>query len=150
MSKFVDIEIDRGSVKRFEKSSKRYGKESAKALLRAIMRTAFAVESDAKRRLQGQLGSARHWVTGRLASSVHVEAKGENTFEGVKDSEAKDGKLNVSVKELEAVVGTNVEYAQKIEFDYDSFIMFGYNRQAKNLPKRVQEEWNKLDKKFNG
>jgi phage gpG-like protein len=148
MGNFIDIEVDQKSVKLVENGLKRYGIESVKALWRAITRTAFAIETDAKERLAGNLGSARHIVTGRLRSSIHVEYKGANTFKGVAASKGSDGKLNVPIEDLEAVVGTNVEYAPKIEFDYDSFMRFGTTRQSKNLSKRVEKEFKKLDKKL--
>ena len=146
MSKFIDIEVDQKSLNNVLKDYKQYGVKAAKALWNGLTRTAFAVETDAKRRLSGELGSARHIVTGRLRASVHTEFKGENSFKGVKDSETKDGKLNVPIGELEAVVGTNVEYAPKIEFNYDQFIQFAANRQRKKLTQRVTEELKKIKK----
>ena len=150
MSKDIEIEIDPKTLKLFEKSIKRYGVESPKALLRAIMQTAFAIETDAKYRLSGKLGSPRHWVTGRLASSVHVESKAVNTFTAIKDSKQSDATFGKPIDDMEALVGTNVEYAEKIEYDYDSFIGFAVVRNLKKFPQRVKKEWEKMDKKFKG
>jgi hypothetical protein len=73
-----------------------------------------------------------------------VETARINSYVSTSESEAGDGSLNTPVSGAEALVGTNVEYAHKIEFDYDSFLQFAANRQAKNLPKRVNEELDKL------
>lgn len=144
MSDPISIELDPASVKAFDKSVKQYGKKAIEAFKRAMMRTALAIESDAKKRLRGRLGSAKHWVTGRLASSVHTEMKGENTFKACKDSKSRDGSLNIPYDDMEGIVGTNVEYAEKIENDYDSFLRFAAERQQKNFPKRVEEEINRI------
>ena len=146
MSKFIDIEVDQKSLNNVLKDYKTYGVKAAKALWNGLTRTAFAVETDAKRRLTGELGSARHIVTGRLRASVHTEFKGENSYKGIGASKPSDANLNTPVGDLEAIVGTNVEYAQKIEFDYDSFMQFAGLRQAKQLPKRVEEELKKIKK----
>ena len=145
MSDFVKIELDQNSVNDVNKSFRDYGKKAAKALKDAILLTGYAIVSDAKNRLNGRLGSAKHWITGRLASSVHVESKGVNSFKmESKDSEVKDGSLGVSIADDEAVVGTNVHYAPKIEFDYDSFLRFAGERQEKKFAQRVTKELNKI------
>ena len=143
----ISVEIDKASAERVNRDLKRYGMAAAKAVMDAILRTAYAIETDAKNRLNGKLGSARHWVTGRLASSVHVETDRINSFVPITDSKSGDRSLNAPVSGAEALVGTNVEYAHKIEFDYDSFLQFAANRQAKNLPKRVNQELDKVAKK---
>lgn len=144
MNKFIEIELDQKSAKAVQKSFKDYGKDAVEAIKRGVMRTALAIETDAKRRLRGELGSARHWITGRLAASVHTEMEGENTFEKKQESKSGDGKLGVNVGGLEAAVGTNVEYADKIEFEYDSFLRFAGERQQRKFPKRVEEEINRI------
>ena len=149
MSKAFEIEVDQKSINLVNKSLKQYGVEAAKALMDAIFLTAIEMETDAKKRLNGQLGSAKHWITGRLASSVHAEVKGKNTFNGTNASEPADGSLGVPVGDLEAIVGTNVEYGPKIEFGYDSFIQFASVKNAPNLPKWVTKKLNDLAKSFN-
>jgi len=144
MSGFVNIELDPQSVKEVNKSLRQYGQKAVDAIKTAVMRTALAIESDAKRRLNGMLGSAKHWVTGRLASSVHTEMEGLNSFDPIVDSKSGDESLGVPFEEMEGIVGTNVEYAEKIENDYDSFLRFAGERQEKNFKKRVEEEMNKI------
>ncbi len=128
----------------------RFGKEAGKAVKNGVDRTAIAMESDAKKRLAGDLGGKRRILTGRLRASVHAELKeGENHGE---DS------LGEKIASDEAVVGTNVVYANRIEFGFKgtdslgrkynqegmSYLGFAAIRQAKELPKRVTEELNKL------
>ena len=144
MSGFVNIELDPLSVRDVNKSLRQYGQKAVDAIKTAVMRTALAIESDAKRRLNGQLGSAKHWVTGRLASSVHTEMEGLNSFDPIVDSKSGDESLGVPFEEMEGIVGTNVEYAKKIENDYDSFLRFACERQGKNFKKRVEQEMNKI------
>jgi hypothetical protein len=149
VSKFIDISVDEASIKRVTTSFEKYGVAAAKALMNAIYRTALSMESDAKLRLNGKLGSARHWVTGRLASSVHAETNAKNSFKGINESEPSDGSFGVPIDDLEALIGTNVVYGPKIEFEYDSFIQFAATKQSPELPKRIEKELNKLADKFN-
>lgn len=149
MSKFVSIEVDQKSLNTVTQALRTYGRDAAKALLRGLWRTGLSIESDAKRRLNGQLGSARHWITGRLASSVHTEAKGQNSFKGESASEASDSSFGIQPDELEVYVGTNVAYAPKIEFEYDSFIEFATLKRSPELTKNIEKELDKLAKKFN-
>jgi len=141
---FVNIEVDRASAKALQSSMKQYGRRAIKAITDGIKRTALAIETDAKRRLNGQLGSAKHWITGRLAASVHTEMEGLNSFDAVAESKQKDSNLQETVSDMEGIVGTNVEYADKIEFDYDSFLRFAAERQSRKFSKRVEQELNKI------
>jgi hypothetical protein len=52
------------------------------------------------------------------------------------------------VDNLEALVGTNVLYGPKIE-SLDSFVIFATNKRSPELPKKIEDELNKLAKKFN-
>ena len=142
MSKLVSIELT--NMKEVNRSFRQYGNKAVNAIRKAVLRTGLAAETDGKMRLNGELGSGRHWVTGRLGTSVHMETKEKNTFKAVENSKAKDGRLNVPVEDLEAVVGSNVEYGPKIEFDYDSFIRWAGENQEGKFPKRVTEELNKI------
>jgi hypothetical protein len=79
---------------------KGYEKEAEQAINKAVTDTAKAIETDAKRRLQGQLGSKRHWITGNLAKSIY----------------------NRIVQSMEKVVGTKLPYAPYIEFGTGDFV----------------------------
>lgn len=149
MSKFIDIEVDRASLAKVNASIKSYGVDAAKALMRGLWRGALNIETDAKLRLDGRLGSARHWVTGRLASSVHSEVKGDNSFTPIPESGTGDGSFGIPMQDLEVYVGTNVNYGPKIEFEYDSFINFSVTKNTPKLSEYIEKELNKITEKFN-
>jgi len=122
---------------------KKYRKEADKAVKRGVDRTAIAIETDAKTRLQGGLGGQRRIDTDRLRSSVHAELK-----QG--DAIGSDS-LGVRIAEDEAVTGTNVFYGPFIEFgtryiNAMSFLGYAAVRQSKRLRERVIEELNKVAK----
>lgn len=146
-SNFIEIELQ--NEKLVNQGLRRFGGDVKKAVISALHATGLEIESIAKMRLNGLLGSARHWVTGRLASSIHTEMKGVNTFKGIAESKPGDGRLGVNIGEMEAAVGTNVEYADKIEFDYDSYLRFAGEKAGRNLVKQGEKEINKQVDRFN-
>ena len=122
---------------------KRYGKEAKKAVKRGVDRTAIAVETDAKLRLEGGLGGDKRIKTGNLRASVHAELK-----QG--EAHGKYG-LGEKIDDMEAIVGTNVEYAEFIESGTRyiapmSYLEFAAIRQDVKLRERVTDELNKLVK----
>jgi hypothetical protein len=135
------------------KDFKGYEKEAEKAINKAVSDTAKGIESDAKKRLKGMMGSAKHWITGRLASSIY----------------------NRVVKSMEKVVGTDVFYAPYIEFGTgdlveisegtedvaalfkgkgirkvnikgDSFLNWAALNQQKKLTERIEKNLNEIQK----
>lgn len=154
MSKDVSIELV--NLKEVQASINNYGNDARTAVIKAIHLTGKAIESTAKLRLRGRLDSARHWVTGRLTTSVHMEHnmdyKDKNTYKSDDSSGAVDGILGIQLEDMEAAVGTNVEYAGKIEFDYDSFLRYAAEKQEPKYIKQMTEEFNKIaaERKFEG
>ena len=148
-SKLVDIEVDKSSADLVKKGLRKFDGDIKQAIISAVHATALRIESVAKLRLRGALGSAKHWVTGRLASSVHTEMKGVNTFKAGQSSQSGDGRLGVNIGELEAAVGTNVEYADKIEFNYDSFLRYAGENASRGLIKEGVRRINEITKKYN-
>ena len=138
---------------------RQYGKEAEKAIKKAVDDTALAVESDAKKRLNGMFGSAKHWITGTLAKDVHKQL-------------TQSGDLAEGLTSTEAAVGTNLKYAPYIEFgtgDFvdimpgwediaikfkgrkkvkgfkgDSFLGWASLNQSKKLPERITKQMNKV------
>lgn len=147
-SKLVDIEVDKSSADLVKKGLRKFDGDIKQAIISAIHATGLRIESVAKLRLKGALGSAKHWVTGRLASSVHTEMEGVNTFEADQSSQSDDGSLGVDIGEMEAAVGTNVEYAQDIE-DLDSFLRYAGENQSRELVRKGMEEINKMVDRYN-
>jgi hypothetical protein len=127
---------------------KKVGVEVQKAVKRGVNRTALAIETDAKKKLT----SDGHIITGRLRASIHAETKEGQSFNySDKDGNAFDGSLREQIGEVEAVAGTNVEYAPYIEFGTskiaaDSYLGYAAVKQDKLLRERVTEEINKVIK----
>lgn len=141
----VNIMVDTISYEELKKDLKEYGKEAEKALWRSIKFTGLRMETIAKERLRGLYGSAKHWITGRLISSIHNEVKG-NTSYSYKDDDGKvfSGDLGEPLNDMELVVGTNVIYAAKIEFEHDRFIGYAAEKGEVILEQRLEKELNKL------
>jgi hypothetical protein len=92
MSGFIGLEVT--GTDNLIKDFKGYEKEAQEAVDKAVSDTAKSVETDAKNRLKGLYGSAKHIVTGVLRSSIYNRP----AIGGGK------------------VVGTTVDYAPYIEF----------------------------------
>jgi phage gpG-like protein len=88
----IGVQID-GS-ERLINDLKMYGIKAEKAVDIAVRDTANAVKKDATKRLKGEEGSRRHYITGTLAKSIY----------------------NKVVQSMERIVGTGLEYAKYIEF----------------------------------
>jgi hypothetical protein len=92
MAGFIGLQVT--GAEDLIKDFKGYEKEAQKAVDKAVSDTAKMIETDAKNRLKGLYGSAKHIVTGVLRSSIY-------------NKPAADGGK---------VVGTYVDYAPYIEF----------------------------------
>ena len=135
MNPMMNIKVE--GTEQLMKGFEKYRKEAEKAIKRGVDRTAVAIESDAKSRLEGGLGGQRRIKTDRLRASVHAELE--------------EGELGVPIAKNEAITGTNVEYGPFIEFGTRfmaamSFLGFAAVRQDKKLKERVTEELNKINK----
>ena len=131
--------------------------ESDLAIMKAFKKVGLLIQSAAKLRLK----EMKHYITGRLASSIHSEVKegivhdnGEvsaTTFDYKAEvsGEMFDGTLHEEIAPLELIVGTNVEYAEKIEVKYDSYLRFAAELGDSQLQKYVTEQINEGVKKAN-
>jgi phage gpG-like protein len=130
-------------------------KQIHSAVKSGIDRTALAMEKDAKDKLK----SDGHIITNRLRASVHAELKeGENYQYSDNNGQSFDGSLNLDVGKLEAVIGTNVVYALRIEFGFNGtdslgrkynqaaspFMGYAQLKQKKLLKERIIQELNKI------
>ena len=97
---------------------------------REIQATAFEIDRGAKKGVRVD--------TGRLRSSIHPQFKGTTAFQYA-DEEGGffDGFLQLNLKMFEAIVGTNVEYAQKIE-KADPFLEPAARQAKANFQKRMK------------
>lgn len=98
--------------------------------------TALRIETGAKK----QITADNHVVTGRLRSSIHAKLKPTETFiynDGT--GRVYGGSLEAGVQDgKEAVVGTNVVYAEKIEHT-DSYLLKACQDEAPELAKRLKK-----------
>jgi hypothetical protein len=120
----IKTEIASDSMKsllqRFNHISKSVGERGLRTPVGDLLNEAgLELETIAKK----QITSDRHVVTGRLRSSIHLKQSTSESFLYNNDKgEQHNGTLTDSVKPGESViVGTNVEYAMKIE-TLDSFL----------------------------
>jgi len=151
----IGVEIQ--GVEGLKKDLNAYSKEAQKAIDTAVKQTALAIQTDAKKRLNGMLGSNKHNIHGGagLLGSIYHRI----------------------VESMEWVVGTPNFYAPYIEFgtgdlvftnfdfdDYtkrvaaqfkgkgikkvnirgDSFLNFAAVNQSKKLVERIETELNKI------
>lgn len=126
----IEVRLDGLSYDGLLKDLAAYGEKSRKAIRTAVVKTCYSTESTAKKRLRGMMGSAKHWITGRLASSVHTEIEGINNYQSGKDSMPGDGNLDEPIGFLNGVVGTNVDYGPSIEFGSKPHVIKARNAKA--------------------
>ena len=111
----ISVKVD---TKQAIANVKKYQFHKLNNLQDAIYKTAFLIDEKAKKEVVVD--------TGRLRASIHPEFRGENQTsysysdkpkpKHNKSPKTYDGKLSGNIIDrLEAVVGTNVEYAQKQE-----------------------------------
>lgn len=125
MSDGVQIELDKASLNHLEKQFNALGTTIKEASPKAIFKVLMKIKTEAQLRLKGR----NHIVTSRLRNSIFVKMnKIANTPDNQKSYTDKDGKrFNAELSTVkinsdnEGAVGTNVEYANKIEF-MDSYL----------------------------
>ncbi len=98
-----------------------FDKKVQKKLIKILDTTVLIVESRAKVKLK----TDKHWITGNLASSVHVIKKGDE--------------IPVKLKKMERAVGTNTVYAAKIEFEHDSYLHYANMKERANFQRQVSK-----------
>jgi hypothetical protein len=115
----LSITLDKASLDHLDQQFKILKEAGPRSVYSAVLKVAYKIASDAKLRLRGK----NHIVTSRLRNSLFVKTK-DKASEGYQD---KDGKSfvaelpSVSVTVNEVAIGTNVEYAEKIE-NLDSYL----------------------------
>lgn len=123
----IQISIDKASQNNLNKQFEALKKGSDGSLYRALVKVLMKIKTEAQLRITGK----GHIVTSRLKNSIYVKMKepleiagtnGNSRTYADKDGQTFSSELrSVSVKELEGAVGTNVEYADKIE-TMDSYL----------------------------
>lgn len=89
-----------------------------------------------------------HIDTGRLRASIFTKTK-DNRVHRYSDQEGKSYTCDLSkaVKELQVVVGTNVEYAIKIE-RMDSFIQYAFRQGSPQVIKNMDKLLERMCRKY--
>ena len=142
------MHIDLVSKRKLDKRFKVLGKHYPIETFKAIVKIAFDMKAMAQRKIKAD----KHIVTSRLRNSIYVKTKGQryakrgtNTMAYSFDGGSDNRDLSVPVKTGEAVIGTNVLYAWKIE-KLDSYIK--YASENVDMRKRIKDISKKVNKKL--
>ena len=114
----VNIQINLLNIAQIQGNANRLSRKIKKELQQAVRKVALVnIEGGAKRKITQD----RHVDTGRLRASIHTEYKGSRRILSAGN-----------IGDLEAVVGTNLPYANRIEYDFDSYLLYAFD-QAKPI-----------------
>lgn len=101
---------------------------------------------DIKLLAQQKLKVDEHIDTSRLRNSLFVKSKRQGDTSSYSDREGRlfSRDLDVQLSDMEGAVGTDVDYAAKIEYQYDSYLYWGaknvdVNRRAKELSQELSK-----------
>lgn len=101
---------------------------------------------DIKLLAQQKLKVDGHIVTSRLRNSIFVKSKRQGDTSSYSDKEGRlfSRDLDVQLSDMEGAVGTDVDYAAKIEYQYDSYLYWAaknvdMNRRAKELSQELSK-----------
>lgn len=134
MANNIQISIDQASQKHLNQQFELLKSGTERSLYSALAKVLMKIKTESQLRLTGK----GHIVTSRLKNSIYVKMKkplelpassgqlgGNSKTYADKDGQTFSSELrSVSVGDLEGAVGTNVEYADKIE-TLDSFLYWG-------------------------
>ena len=125
-----NLKVSVSGVEKVNARLKKVEEDIAEGVMRELKTIALVdIETVAKQRLTER----KHVDTGRLRASIHTEYNGEAEFNGVKGNTystplpkknqpgSLDGRLSDKAGPFEIFVGTNVEYAKKME-RYDAYL----------------------------
>lgn len=130
MSQEINLEI-KGLVKKFEAMPETI----KKAMMEELILTAIMIESTYK------IGVPVD--TGRLITSIHTEYIGQTNY-SYSDNEGNSyyGSFKSKPKEGQVIIGSNVEYANKIEYlggktKGKEALLEAFKKETRNLPDRL-------------
>lgn len=129
-------------LKKFDKFAEEIKVEAQQELLANCL---VEIETVAKEKLTQDA----HIDTGRLRASIytkHIDKKTNRYSDNEGNSYICD--LKKSVKELQFIVGTNVEYAWKIE-RLDPYMLYAYKQAKPVIIKNMDKFLNKITAKYN-
>lgn len=134
----------------------KYGKDAEKAIDKATDDTARAIESDAKKRLNGMLGSDKHTIHGGAGLLGSVYRRAVQIMERIVGSDKHYAAyIEFGIGEM---VFTNMDFSEEAKqvaaqfkgtkrvkgFKGDSFLNWAAVNQEKKYPERIEKELNKL------
>jgi len=131
----ASITLDKASLDHLNKQFEVLRQAGPRSVYSAIMKVAGKIVSDAKLRLKGR----GHVVTSRLRNSLFIKTAMKPT-DNYSDNDGKSFTAElatVTLSKNEVAIGTNVEYAQKIE-DRDSYLQWAV--QNVDLSKSLAED----------
>jgi len=108
----VSITLDKGSMDHLEKQFKLLQEAGPRSVYSSLAKIAYKIKAEAQLRLRGK----NHIVTSRLRNSLFVKtADVANIPYSDKNGKGYVSELpSVSLEKMELAIGTNVEYAQKM------------------------------------
>lgn len=133
------MELQQLGYNNLKKNIKKVRENSDMSAMKGLMKFLYQIKLLAQQKLK----SDGHVVTSRLRNSIYVQTpvKGNSSYSdengGTFDAEMK----TLGLKHNEAAVGTNVEYANKIEYYHDSFLYWGMkNADVNKIGKEIAKE----------
>lgn len=134
----VTFELEAASKRNLDKQLGKLKKQAPKTVFKGLVQFLFDIKTLAQLKLKRD----GHIITSRLRNSLFVKTLNQIYAKrgGNKDNYSAEGKtyksdLDVKLKEGEAAIGTNVEYAGAIEFGYGPHIIEAKNKKVLGTPK---------------
>ncbi len=116
----VQIELDKSSLRHLEKQFEFLKKNTNSSIPKALAKVGMRLKTTAQLRIKGR----GHIVTSRLRNSIFVQGLRPVMSENYSDNEGRAFNAHlasVMLREGEIAIGTNVDYAEKIEL-MDSYL----------------------------
>ena len=130
MAKGATLSLEKAGYNNLLKNIKKVQNNSNMSAMKGLMKFLFQIKLLAQQKLK----SDGHIITSRLRNSIYVQTPNQQYASQSNNSPSysddKGGTFDAEMKGIglqsnEGAVGTNVNYANKIEFDYDSFLYWG-------------------------
>ena len=157
----LSIEVD--GINELQRDLTKYGKDAEKAINKACKDTATNIESDAKKRLKGMLGSDKHTIHGGAGLLGSISPRFIKMMEHVVGAWS-TGTDKYYAPYIEFGIGemvfTNMDFSDEAKavaaqfkgkkkvkgFKGDSFLNWAAINQEKKHIQRIENELNKLNK----
>lgn len=120
----ASITLDKASKDHLDKQFRLLKEAGPRSVYSAIMKIAYKIKAEAQLRIKGR----KHIVTSRLRNSLFVKtsSKANESYSDNNGVSFIAELPSVTLDKYEVAIGTNVEYAQKIE-NMDYFLIWAVN-----------------------